>query len=162
MKITFKKASSADKDCLLAFMREYYKLDHLALDEKRARSALAQILQDPSVGQVWLIQDQTEAVGYVALTLGFSLEYHGRDAFLDEIFIKESHRGRGIGRQALAFVEEQCRKLGVRALHLEVERTNLTAQKSYRKFGFVDHDRYLMTKPVAGRDSQGVHTEREQ
>lgn len=154
MKITLKKASSADEDCVLAFMREYYKLDHLALDEQRARSALERILQDTSVGQVWLIQNKTEALGYIVLTLGFSLEYHGRDAFLDEIFIKENHRGKGIGQQALAFVEEQCRKLGVRALHLEVERTNIPAQKSYRKFGFVDHDRYLMTKPIAGADAE--------
>lgn len=154
MKINFKKAASADEDCLLVFMREYYDLDHLTLDEERARSALEKILHDASVGQIWLIQDKTEAVGYVVLTLGFSLEYHGRDAFLDEIYIKESHRGKGIGQQALAFIEEQCQLLGVHALHLEVERTNVNAQKSYRRFGFVDHDRYLMTKPITGADAE--------
>lgn len=154
MKINFRKASSADEDCVLAFMRAYYELDHLTLDEERARSALKKILHDASVGQIWLIQDKTETAGYMVLTLGFSLEYHGRDAFLDEIYIKESHRGKGIGQQALAFIEEQCRLRGVHALHLEVERTNAHAQKSYRRFGFVDHDRYLMTKRIAGRDSK--------
>jgi len=36
--------------------------------------------------------------------------------------------------------------LGVKALHLEVERTNTAAQAFYRKIGFKDHSRYLMTK----------------
>jgi GNAT superfamily N-acetyltransferase len=46
-----------------------------------------------------------ETIGYIVLTLGDSLEYHGRDAFVDEIYIRESHRGKGIGAQAIKFVE---------------------------------------------------------
>ena len=46
----------------------------------------------------------------------------------------------------MAFVEGASRDLGVNALHLEVERTNVTGQSLYRKAGFEDHDRYLMTK----------------
>jgi ribosomal protein S18 acetylase RimI-like enzyme len=36
--------------------------------------------------------------------------------------------------------------LGVHTLHLEVERKNVRAHHLYRKMGFEDHDRYLMTK----------------
>ena len=35
---------------------------------------------------------------------------------------------------------------GVSALHLEVERQNEAAQGFYRRLGFKDHDRYLMTR----------------
>jgi GNAT superfamily N-acetyltransferase len=97
----------------------------LPFDEAAARQALEKILRDHSLGGVWLIQDGDEAIGYVVLTLGDSLEYHGRDAFVDEIYICESHRGRGIGAQAIKFVEKICRSLDVRALHLEVERAVL-------------------------------------
>jgi ribosomal protein S18 acetylase RimI-like enzyme len=31
-------------------------------------------------------------------------------------------------------------------LHLEVERANTAAQGVYRRAGFKDHDRYLLTK----------------
>jgi ribosomal protein S18 acetylase RimI-like enzyme len=34
----------------------------------------------------------------------------------------------------------------VTALHLEVERKNKAAQEFYRRIGFQDHDRYLMTR----------------
>src|SRR2546426_9801736 len=82
------------------------------------------------------------------LTLGYSLEYRGRDAFVDELFVDENRRRQGIGRKAMQFLERACRDLEVRALHLEVERPNVGAQVLYRKFGFVDHDRYLMTKHI--------------
>ena len=46
----------------------------------------------------------------------------------------------------VGFAEGVCRGRGVRALHLEVERENTRAQSIYRRAGFVDHDRYLLTK----------------
>ncbi|MGH7596898.1 MAG: GNAT family N-acetyltransferase [bacterium] len=146
MNTTFKPAARADVDLLVRFMCELYEHDHLPFDEAAARQAMEKILQDHSLGRVWLIQDGEQAIGYVVLTLGYSLEYHGRDAFIDEIYIRESHRGKGIGIQIIQFVEEVCRELSVRALHLEVERANIKAQAFYHKAGFEDHDRYLLTK----------------
>ena len=98
---------------------------------------------------MWLIKAGDEAIGYVALTLGYSLEYHGRDAFIDEIYIRESHRGKGAGARPIKFVEAACRSLEVQALHLEVERANIKARAFYHKVGFEDHDRYLLTKWIA-------------
>jgi diamine N-acetyltransferase len=146
MSINFSQAELTDREKLLELMREYYAFDNLRFDEAAAREALKQILQDESVGRIWLIKLDDEIAGYSILTLGFSLEFHGRDAFLDEIYLRDRFRGRGIGRRALEFLEEQCRQLGVRALHLEVERENKNAQAVYRGSGFTDHDRYLMTK----------------
>jgi diamine N-acetyltransferase len=146
----FRVAGRADIGTLLQFMREYYEFDHLPFDEQVARTALAKFVDDASLGRVWLICDDGEAVGYLVLTLGYSLEYGGRDAFIDEVYIRASHRGRGIGRSALAFAEDVGCSLGVRALHLEVERANTNAHGLYRKAGFVGHDRYLLTKRIIG------------
>lgn len=148
METTFTVATHSDIPLLLQFMREYYEFDHLGFDEDIARTALGRMVDDNALGCVWLIHYADEAIGYVVLTLGYSLEYGGRDAFIDEVYIRASHRGQGIGSAALAFAEEQCRLLGVRALHLEVERANTNAYGVYRKFGFVDHDRYMMTKLI--------------
>ena len=149
MDVTFKLANVDDIGLLIEFMREFYELDHVTLDEQAARSALQLILSNDSFGKVWLIQVDGNPIGYIVLTLGFSLEFQGRDAFIDEIYIRAAHRGRGIGRRAIEFVEGACCSLGVRALHLEVERENKSAQAMYRKVGFADQDSYLMTKYVA-------------
>ena len=95
MELTFRVAGHADIDILLGFMRQYYAHDQLAFDQPAARRALEGLVGDPSLGRVWLISDEGKAIGYVALTLGYSLEYHGRDAFVDEIFVRASDRGMG-------------------------------------------------------------------
>lgn len=147
MEIYFKAAQESDIDVMLGFMRELYEYDgSIPFEEPETRVALEQIIKDDSLGRVWLIVQNNIAIGYVVLTFGYSLEYHGRDAIVDELYLQEDYRGRGIGTKSLEFVTEVCRSLGVHALHLEVERTNVKAQNFYRKFGFEDHDRYLLTK----------------
>lgn len=148
MELTFALANSADADMLLQFMQEFYAFDHLEFEEESARRALTTLLNDAALGRVWLICTDSVAIGYVVLVFGFSLEFRGRDAFVDEFYLREEYRGKGIGTQALHFVEDACRSLNIRALHLEVSRDNTPAQRVYRAFGFVDHDRYLMTKMV--------------
>ena len=149
MDLHFEIATSEDTETLITFIREYYAYDKHPFDEAALRPALDAIVREPAFGRVWLIQDGDLAIGYVVLTLGYSLEYLGRDAFVDELYVRESHRGQGVGARALAFVEDVCRQLGVRALHLEVERENTRAYYLYSKSGFRDQQRYLMTKRIA-------------
>jgi GNAT superfamily N-acetyltransferase len=146
--VRFHPAVMTDTETLLVMMREFYVHEALRFEEARARQALEGILNDDSFGRVFLILADDEAAGYAVLTFGYSLEFHGRDAFVDELFLHEKFRGQGIGGQALIFLASVCAEKGIKALHLEVERKNTVAQRAYQKFGFADHDRYLMTKWV--------------
>jgi len=129
-------------------MRELYEYDHTPFHENEHRIALEELMANESFGCAWVIRSDGTVVGYVILTFGYSLEFRGRDAFVDELFVSGSYRGRGIGTQALEFVERAARELGIKALHLEVAHSNIRAQEVYRKFGYRDHDRYLITKWV--------------
>ena len=56
-------------------------------------------------------------------------------------------RGRGLGALAVATAEAAARRLGVRAVHLEVDTTNDRARRLYERVGFTLRQRYhLMTK----------------
>jgi len=144
----FRVAEESDASLLLQFMRQYYAFDGHAFDEPRARIALLNFLRDPALGRAWLIYDQQAPVGYIVLVLGYSLELLGRDAFIDEFFLAESHRSRGWGRKTMEFVEEYARSQGVRAIHLEVVRSNHRALEVYRKLGFQGREHHLMTKRI--------------
>jgi GNAT superfamily N-acetyltransferase len=146
MEPDFHLANPADIDILVKFMHQFYAIDNYLFEEQTARGTMETIVSDPSLGRVWLIYLGDEAIGYIVVTFGYSLEYHGRDAFIDELFVQASHRNQGIGTKAMQFVLEACPDLGIQALHLEVERTNIAGLTVYRKFGFEDHDRYLMTR----------------
>jgi GNAT superfamily N-acetyltransferase len=113
MDIAFHPAGRPEIPQLVQFMREYYAFDHLPFDEDRARGALEALVGDETLGRVWVIRAGGAAIGYVVLTLGYSLEYGGRDAFIDELYVREAYRGQGVGSRTLSFVAEVCRALGV-------------------------------------------------
>lgn len=148
MDVSFKLANLSHIVVLLGLMRELYVSEELSFEEAGARAALKKLLTDDSLGRVWLIETSGNSIGYVVLTFGFSLEFHGRDAFVDEIYIQPQHRRQGIGRAAFRIVEDACHSLSVQALHLEVGRANISAQAAYRKYGFKDRDQYLMTRQI--------------
>ena len=146
MPAAFRDATPADVPAILAHQRDYYATDGYAFDEAAAREAIAGLLADAHRGRLWVLADAGAVVGYLAVTFGWSLEYQGRDAFVDELYVAPSHRGRGLGRAAMTLAEEACRAAGVRALHLEVERENATARALYARMGFGDTGRILMTR----------------
>jgi ribosomal protein S18 acetylase RimI-like enzyme len=93
-----------------------------------------------------VIEREGTPAGYLVLTWGYSLEFHGRDAFIDELYVAPAHRGVGVGRDAVAFAETACREHGAGAVHLEVELDNERAHGLYRRSGFAERGLRLMTK----------------
>ena len=83
------------------------------------------------------------------ITFGFSIEFGGRNAFVDELYVAPDHRAQGLGTTALEEAERVCREAGVQAMHLEVEFTNVDAKRLYARSGWVEHTRHLMTRKLA-------------
>lgn len=129
---------------LVELMTEFYAEAGFPLPDS-ASAAFTAIITDDRFGHVWVIQDGDEAVGYAVLTLGFSMEYGGLDAFMDDLFIRPSHRDKGLGGSVVEELKRACVARGVRALHLEVDRANDAAHRVYRRAGFKENGRQLLT-----------------
>ena len=150
--ITFQAASADDLSDLLGMMKELQADDPWScpFDERVTARVTGELLRDPRLGRVWLISARGENIGYIVMCFDYSLEYRGRGAWIDEFFVRRSHRGRGIGTQVLEFFADEAKKLGVTVIHLEVNHGN-PAVELYRRLGFEDHYRYLMTKWILER-----------
>ena len=146
--LEFREAIPGDEAVLFPMMRALAEQEPevIPFNESAVHVAFHQFLSLPAFGRVWLLYNATELIGYIILTIGFSFEFRGHDAFIDELYIVPAHRHRGCGRQAMAFVEQEARELGVNAIHLEVDSGNVSALELYRRTGYVDHKRFLMTK----------------
>jgi ribosomal protein S18 acetylase RimI-like enzyme len=146
--ISFRPAAAEDELTLLRMMRNLAEQEPGAyfFDEPAVREVLRMFLANPELGQAWVFFDGETPAGYIILTFGYSFEYHGRDSFIDELYIEPQYRRQGIGKRALQFVEERARELGVNAIHLEVDHGNEPAAELYRRTGYDDHARFLMTK----------------
>jgi GNAT superfamily N-acetyltransferase len=142
-------ARANDLGRLVELMTEFYAESGYSLQSDRAAAAFSQLLADDRLGRIWLLEVDGTSAGYVVLTLGFSMEYGGLDAFIDDLFVRSSYRGQGHGTKAVAVLRETCIALGVRALHLEADRDSLAAQHVYRKAGFEGNNRQLLTLRLA-------------
>lgn len=131
---------------MLEMMREFYAQQHMLFVEAAATRAIKKVLDDSRHGEIYLIFRGAELAGYFAVTYCFSLEFHGRFALLDELYLREPYRRQKLGKAVVAFAEEMCRKAGIKALRLEVGRENQAAQSLYRGSGFGEDARNLMTK----------------
>ncbi len=147
MNVEFRAATVGDLPALLVMMKEMQLDDPWSIPfvEAEAARAVEQLLRDPSFGRLWLISADGATVGYVVMSFDYSLEYRGRNAWVDELFVCSTHRGQGIGKKALEFFEVQAAELGVAVMHLEVNHGN-PAIDLYRRLGYEDHHRYLMSK----------------
>ena len=65
---------------------------------------------------------------------------------MDDLYLRPAFRARGLGTRAIEQVETEARALGVRALHLEVERGNAAGRSLYARRGFAGNDRLLLSK----------------
>lgn len=139
-----RRGTRADVPILLGFIRGYHEFDHFEFDESQSRATLEGLLANEALGCIWLIMEHAVAVGYLCITFGYSLEFNGRDSFIDEFFLIESARGRGLGKRALSAALAEIRELGIRAIHLEADRENVRAQALYRKLGFVPRSRFVI------------------
>ena len=146
MNIHYELVKSHHIDLLMQLVEEFYEFDGHRFIAAKARQAIAGLIENPAYGRIWLVMEADTAVGYVVITIGYSLEYHGLDGFVDEIFLREPYRGKGIGRQTFAFVEAECRELELNVLHLEVMLENQKAYDFYCKQGYVGRQSALLTK----------------
>lgn len=149
MNLEIRQAGVSDLPELLALMHDFYAESQFPLNLERARTAFLPLLGPSELGQVLLAVTDGAAGGHLVLTFCHSMEYGGRTAFIDDLYVRPTVRNQGVGKALLARARVACDALGVRAVHVEVGRTNDPAQTIYRRAGFRSTDRELLRVPLA-------------
>lgn len=145
----------SDLRLTIATLADAASLEPMAIDFKaddpeprseRELVALRALLADPTPGVVFRIDDEARTIGYAILCWGYSVEFAGRDAFLDEFYIVPEERGRGLGLRVLGLLEHEARQRGVVAVHLEVLAHEARNANLYARAGYTDRASRLMTR----------------
>lgn len=142
--VQFKTLETSQIETITSMMKDFYAIDNYPIDIEVSKKLFQDFVSNENLGKAWLIYDNSEVIGYVILTFIFSFEYQGRIAFIDELYLKDTARGKGIGAKTLEFIKEQIPKLSLKLLYLEVEHHNENAQRLYIANDFVIHNRKLL------------------
>ncbi len=147
--IDLQPVGETELPALLPLIADYHAFEGVSSTAGEREAAARTLLAHPEFGAIWLVRADGRNVGYIALCRGFSIEFNGFDAFVDEFYLAPAFRGRGIGTRVLELVRVEARARDINALHLEVARDNAPARRLYEKTGFVARERYLlMSAPI--------------
>ncbi len=84
--------------------------------------------------EYFLVLDHGQSAGYI----GVVPDTGESKLLLSKIYIRKQQRGRGLGEEALGFVEELCRQCGIAMIRLTVNKNNARSIAWYRRRGFTD------------------------
>lgn len=142
-------AKTDDLDRLMPLVRAFHEEAAIDVSEDTCLAALKPLLEGSPFGGVWLLGPSRAPIGYVVICFGWSVEFGGMDGFVDELYIRPSVRGRGIGTEVLINLPKQLSQNGLRAVHLEVSRVAVRTQEAYKRAGFKPRADYmLMTRKL--------------
>jgi ribosomal protein S18 acetylase RimI-like enzyme len=116
-------------------MRDFSLEVSAPLSNSHIQGALEPLLDDPSIGDVWIVEG-AQIVGYLVITWGWGIESGGREALIDEIYIARDHRGQGLASALVQVSLEKARTLNTKAVFLETESDNPQSRVLYERLGF--------------------------
>jgi GNAT superfamily N-acetyltransferase len=112
--------------------------DHLGYDRPSDNAVLAgveRLLEDPQTDFLVAEHDGAPA-GVCQLRYRWGLWLAGTDCLLEDLFVAEAARGRGVGRALVAAALARARERGCRRVELDTNEANAEALALYGSFGF--------------------------
>ena len=157
LEFTLRRADTDDVTLVTRLIEEFCQLDHHEFDPCRVQQALGPLLASDEFGVVYLIEQPTDtasplnpymdnALGYVIVTWGYSVESGGREGLIDEFYLRR--QGTGLGSRVFPELLHALAPYQLKVIFLETERPNMAARRFYQRQGFVEDNSIWMSKPV--------------
>ena len=144
MSIVIRDMEENDRRPVIWLMEEFYSTDAVATNGSKEifNNDIDACLSDNPYLEGYVFEDDGHIFGYAMLAKSFSTEYGKPCIWIEDIFIKEEHRGEGLGNSFFKCIEK---KYPDAIFRLEVEAENERAIRVYKKNGF-DFMPYLEMK----------------
>ncbi|MGJ8557923.1 MAG: GNAT family N-acetyltransferase [Sulfitobacter geojensis] len=139
--LTLAKPEHLDK--LVMLCAAFHEEGGITQTDEARRAALGPLLDGSPYGAIYLIGPARAPIGYLVICFGWSVEFGGLDAILDELYVRPGVRGRGIATESLIALPRALAEGGLRAVHLEVDSENTAAIKLYKRAGFAPRENYM-------------------
>lgn len=132
-----RRFTEKDRETYIEMAGEFYHSDavlHPVPDSYFERTA-DEALGGGTYAEIYLFEEEGAAAGYGLTAKTYSQEAGGYVLWIEEIYIREAFRSRGLGRQFFEYLEKNKDK-GVTRLRLEVEADNTRAVSLYKRLGY--------------------------
>jgi GNAT superfamily N-acetyltransferase len=147
MSLNIRRARSGEAGLVLSFIRElaaYEKLLH-ELDATEAMIADALFGANPRL-YCDIAEWDGEPVGFAVWFVNFSTFSGRHGIYLEDLFVRPSHRGKGIGKALLTHLAKECVKNGWSRLQWAVLDWNEPSIAFYKSLGAIMMDDWTLCR----------------
>ncbi len=133
--ISIRNMTREDKSAVIDMMRVFYASPAVLSNgsEEIFEADVENCVNDSPYLEGYVFEENGELLGYGMLAKSFSTEFGKTCIWIEDLYIRVTYRGQGLGSRFLHFVAE---KYPQAVLRLEVEPENERAVKAYSKCGF--------------------------
>jgi GNAT superfamily N-acetyltransferase len=118
---------------LIVAYQRFYEVEEI--DEARNRSFFRRFLAPSEDGLLLGARDEGRLVGYACLYWHFSSSQATETVLMNDLYVDEAARGRGVGRALIAATAEVARERGAPSIEWSTAPDNHTAQRLYDATG---------------------------
>ncbi|HPG79818.1 MAG TPA: GNAT family N-acetyltransferase [Piscinibacter sp.] len=136
MPIEIRQARVTDLDAVARLFDDYRRFYHAASNLALATAFIGERLRGQDSVILMARDGDGVALGFTQLFPSFSSVGCTRIFVLNDLYVAESCRGRGVGRALLAAARSRAQEVGAARLVLETAVDNRAAQVLYESFGF--------------------------
>ncbi len=137
--MAIRKITPKDREIYKQMAAEFYSSDavsHKIPTEYFDRAFKAAIEGNPCI-DLYILEYGGEIAGYSAVALTFTTEGGGKTVWLDELYIREKYRGKGLGSEFLDYLKSDK---SIKRIRLEITPENEGAKRLYKSKGFEECD----------------------
>lgn len=135
MSLIFRKPMENDRDLFLSFLHKFYHSEAVLhpTDNSLHKKIFDEVMRSEDYLVCYLFSCDGEDAGYALLSKCFCPEVGGSIVWIEQLYINEIHRCKGIAGEFLSFLEKEFSPDRIR---LEVEEDNEGAISLYKKNGY--------------------------
>lgn len=138
-------AQSSDIAAIAGLLRYLFEQEvDFTPDHATQARGLRQIIENPTVGEIYVIEQGGQIVASVSLLWTISTALGGKVALLEDFIVHPEHRAQGLGRRLLNYALERARQSECLRVQLLTDSDNLQAQTIYQQAGFEASSMLLM------------------
>lgn len=147
--MNWRPITPADREDYLAMATAFYNTDAVMkpIPRTHIEATFAELMRSDAYASCYICETKDGIVGYALLAKTFSQEAGGFALWIEELYLKEDCRHRGLGRE---FFEAFFASLppDIKRIRLEVERENEGAVHLYESLGFTffEYDQMVLER----------------
>jgi GNAT superfamily N-acetyltransferase len=129
-------ATPADAPAIAQLLRLQMEEHSLPFHAERISAALAAVFATPSLGSFLLVEGEGTLIGVAYIAFLHSMEHAATIPLLEELYVLERYRGRGLGSALLNEVLKRFSQRTGLPMELEIDSTHRQVEGLYRRHGF--------------------------